>query len=158
MKVDPFWIWLAGFVDGDGCITVGRRQGRAGRKNDRWYFQTLVQIINTDEDVMQLIAHRLETKCAPFTPYSDNPARSENWKPAYRVSLYGNKARWLCKMLLPYLRVKRNQAEIVANWKCRNRGKQEGSTGKGGSDYDAETYEEQVRDHERLKFLNHRGA
>ncbi|MHA2263161.1 MAG: hypothetical protein ACXAEN_12270 [Candidatus Thorarchaeota archaeon] len=58
MKVDPFWIWLAGFVDGEGCISVTRRKGKAGRENDRWYYQPTAAQQARDHERLKFLNHR----------------------------------------------------------------------------------------------------
>jgi len=115
--------YLAGFLDGEGCISIHRHK----KIRDKYKQCDLrVEIVNCYLLVIREIAKRLKTKFIRKT--RQNP----NWKILYRISIPGNKAMQILKRLLPYLIVKRKQAKLAIdfqkmknqkNWKRMNRDK-----------------------------------
>lgn len=91
------WLaYVAGYIDGEGCLDAGSNGGTAR-----------VQISNTFPGVLKDIAEVFGGK-----------VRSRpGWKVRHRANHYylihGEPAKTLCRLLLPYLREKRYQAELL---------------------------------------------
>lgn len=102
--------YIAGLVDGDGCIYVA-----AVGPNRRRTVYPIVTVAMTHEGVIRWLSERL---CAGTvkTHNHTNLRRSPHLKRQYRVQLFGKRARSLCETMLPYLRVKREQARLVTTF------------------------------------------
>ena len=49
-RIDTDWAYAAGFVDGEGCITVARS---AAPRRGRYYYRVYVDVANRDRDVLE---------------------------------------------------------------------------------------------------------
>ena len=136
--------WIAGFVDGEGYIGSPSRGVRANPLTN----PIQVTITNTDPRPI-LFIHSL---CGG---YLWNTPRKGKWKTAFRLGFASKKACVFLKTILPYLRVKREQAEIaiaLADMQQRR--------GKRGFVYEDCKEEEKghvVELRTRLRALNKRG-
>lgn len=93
--------YLAGIVDGEGSITIGVSNGRK-------CYQPGVHIIMCDKPVLEWMAKRLGVTCGII-----KRSVNERHRTQYGVRLLGRRAAWLCIAILPWLRVKKKQAELV---------------------------------------------
>lgn len=94
--------YLAGFVDGEGCITLGRC------KKGKWdsYHCDFI-IANTDERVMRWIVREFGG-----TYYTKKPGAPQ-WKPVHRWYAKRDIIVSLLTQLRPLLLIKRRQATIA---------------------------------------------
>ena len=113
-KVDLAYV--AGLIDGEGTICIHRNKV----KNQKVYLQLRVDITNTNEWLIQW----LKFAFGGHTDVSRRDGKGKNWKPAWRWSLSSNRASTFLTLVLPYLRLKKPQAELAINFqKARgNRG------------------------------------
>jgi hypothetical protein len=114
--------YIAGIVDGEGSIHVGFVKRKQCKMPD---CITFVQIANTDEPVMRwlkaIIGYGIITKV---------PARKRGYRTIYHwVARYQQAVRILTD-IMPYLRIKRRQAELLCELeqirhgqpkRCKNR-------------------------------------
>lgn len=91
--------YLAGIVDGEGCIGIGRRKK---------YITVTLQISNTDLALLGWV----KDKCGGNI-YPVKNSRIDNRKQAYVWSRAGRIARDIIVLIRPYLIVKAAQADIV---------------------------------------------
>lgn len=91
-------IYIAGFFDGEGCIHIYKSRSRG--------FTLQVSAANTDRQVIQFI-------CDRFGGRIHRLQKKGNRKPCWRVDLVARRANHLLTALLPYLRVKKDQAELA---------------------------------------------
>jgi hypothetical protein len=99
--------YLAGFIDADGNIGLHKTQKK--------YNQPVVQFSNNDERVVRWLCDKLHVN-----PVKNKPRWSHN-KPVYMVRLYRIKDIYeLLKALLPLLKIKMREAEIVIKY-CEQR-------------------------------------
>jgi len=101
--------YLAGFIDGEGCIGIHHRGKAKGRKPT-----VRVSITNTNKDIL--------IWCQNFiglggTLKVHDKNRNSNWKTAYRLEYDCKKAEALLKMIVPYLRVKKEQALLAIEYR-----------------------------------------
>lgn len=94
-----FLIWLAGFVDGEGCISI------------HGLLPTIV-IANTNEAVLQEIKSTLGAGGV----YLGSKPKSAQHKQGYFYHIRGHDAISLAFSLYSYLRVKRPQADILISF------------------------------------------
>lgn len=102
--------YIAGIVDGEGSIFVTA----VGPHRRRTVYPTVV-IAMTHRPVIDWLAEQLAAgtvKCHNQT----NMRRHPTYKPQHRVQVFGKRAKLLCSLLLPYLLVKRPQAELVTTF------------------------------------------
>ena len=96
--------YMAGFFDGEGTFRVRKASGR---------YHPGVMVINTNLEVINLVAQFLDQHDI-FYCFEKELQRNPAWKQSYRITV-GRIADVfsLCMLLLPYLVVKRKQAELL---------------------------------------------
>lgn len=99
--------YLAGIIDGEGSISANMRLRPRGIAPRRWGLQLRVTISNTDVRVINWIAERWPGR---FYPRED--AR-ENKRVCWYFVVEGTELPPLLSAALPYLIIKREQAELV---------------------------------------------
>lgn len=92
--------YIAGFFDGEGYITSSSPR----------YPRLLIGIENTDLRILEDIAAELGGGVKRRSPRSNE---KPVWRTRWEWHLCGRKAADVLKVLLPHLRVKREQAEIA---------------------------------------------
>lgn len=96
--------YIAGFVDGEGCVSVAHRL--------RKYITPFVQISNTNYDVLAWIGSFYGVNV--YTGIEDSrPTRRKS----YRLALAGQKALNIIRDTYPHLRIKKPQADILLSIK-----------------------------------------
>lgn len=133
--------YLAGLIDGEGSFYCG---GIGTHRNKTCY--PIFAIGMTDEDVLTWMAGLFGCSISYVLKRTKNP----KWKDQYFVRLSGTRVQILCQILLPYLRVKRQQAELICRFPCDAR-KAPGFR-IAGSEINTERY--RLRD--QINALNHK--
>jgi DNA-binding CsgD family transcriptional regulator len=113
----PEWVrgYVAGLLDGEGVVSIVSTR-RKDRKNGMW--KPIVDITNTCKEALEFIikqigGFRFSTKKGVMTPHSR--------KPVYRIMLVRHKdVLEFLEMVMPYLIIKRRQAELVVEF-CKSR-------------------------------------
>ena len=95
--------YLAGLVDGEGCIRLHPSNRGKYRK-----FYPRVQVTNTYKPVLELLVSQYGGAI-----HSATKPQKEGWKLKHDWRLTGDKARELLKELLPFLIIKKEKAEQV---------------------------------------------
>ncbi len=94
--------WLAGIIDGEGCLSVGRNNGKDGK-----YIGMHVVLKMADEEAVRKASEitRVGTlkKHKPFAP---------NRRPLWEWQCSSQQAACILRLLLPYLVTKRTQAQL----------------------------------------------
>jgi len=99
--------YIAGFIDGEGCISLHSIRHVRG---SRTTVSPRLIIVNTHKGVIDYLAEKLNT-----TIYA-RPSCG-NAKGTFRMSVQGKKRLIpLLHLLLPYLIVKKLQAELIIEW------------------------------------------
>ncbi len=113
--------WLAGILDGEGCLTAGAYRVKGDRRDGstRYRLSVFVSVTNTNEDII-LTANELFaslTGVKPTLHVHDSTSRSRNHltqKTCYRVHVSGGPSvSAVLTAVLPYLVGKRRQAELL---------------------------------------------
>jgi hypothetical protein len=104
--------YLAGLIDGEGSIFVAA----VGPHRSRTVYP-IVCVAMTHRGVIEWLCSRLAAGTAQLHN-STNLRRHPDWKPQYRFQVFGKRAQLLCRRILPYLRVKAEQARLVCEFPC----------------------------------------
>lgn len=98
--------WLAGVVEGEGCIAVDRFKVKS--RDNQEYYRVFVGVVNTSwrmiERVLELCPGRLHI--IPARKYS-------NARDCYRWELSGNNAQLFLRAIRPYVASKLDQIDAV---------------------------------------------
>ncbi len=132
--------YIAGLIDGEGSIfvTVGPKGGTV--------YPTVV-VAMTHKPVIEWLASTVAAGKAQLHNQT-NLHRHPYMKPQYRFQVFGKRARLLCETLLPYLRVKTEQARLVSLFPV------DGQGGRGKT-LDQAISEERLRLRDQINGLNH---
>jgi hypothetical protein len=156
MEVDKAWI--AGFIDGEGCITIAR-QIRKNRPSPS--YRSYITVSNTNRDSLEYLRGHYGGVLYERHEYRKDK-RGKNWADAYDWYCPLRSATRLLTDILPYLRVKRQQAmlvlEFLATKKAFARNERRPSSKRGGS---APLTGDEIAHRERLRLavkrLNSKG-
>jgi hypothetical protein len=107
--------YLAGLIDGEGSIFVSA----VGPHRKKTVYP-IVCIGMTHRGVIEWLAARLRSGKVQIHNQT-NLRRYGYMKPQYRFQLFGKRAKLLCAALLPYLRVKDRQAQLVSSFPIEGR-------------------------------------
>lgn len=135
--------YLAGVIDGEGCIHVS---SAFGPKSINVSHNIRVTVVNTDERLMDWLLLAVGGSVGRRGGTSSKP----HWKPRFAWSVYAQNAAALLEALLPYLLLKREQAELVLA--LRRLG------GGSGPSLDAELVQKRIELAQRIGELNQKGA
>lgn len=97
--------YIAGIFDGEG--TIGIRKRFRNYRSMREYWECNVAVANTNEDLMLWLQSRIGGYL------SSHQHKNPNCKRNYILKLRAYEARHVLPQLLPYLRIKRTQADVV---------------------------------------------
>lgn len=100
--------YLAGLIDGEGSIFVAA----VGPQRHRSVYPMVV-VAMTHLGVISWMAERLQ---AGTVKRHGGKGRPSHHKQQWRTGLFGKRAKLLCATLLPYLRVKSEQARLVSEF------------------------------------------
>lgn len=114
-RIDPLFIaWLAGFIDGEGCFHIARMT--AHRKTDgQAYFNysPMLVISNTDRQPLDEI---VATLALGRVQAQRTNGQHVKWKGSFQLHARGPQAQAIALLTLPYLRIKRPQAQALIDF------------------------------------------
>jgi hypothetical protein len=94
--------YMAGFLDGEGCLYLGHR--KAGRR--RQCFPCTITISQTEDKTLRWMQGFFGGKVYPVKSSGNGDKQVWTW------SIYGTEGDTFLRLVLPYLRLKKPQAEI----------------------------------------------
>lgn len=97
--------YFAGIIDGEGCITLAKNTKTSAHSGNTYY--VVVTVSNTNEWLCQ------QLKFAFGGCFSTNLEDHIKWKPQHHWSISCNKAKLFLEAILPYLKLKKPQAELA---------------------------------------------
>ena len=103
--------YMAGIVDGEGSITILRSTQKNPRTGKIYNCQVpIICVANTSKDLMEWIKDKFGGHY-----WKVKRARDENprWKPTYEWACSCRQAACVAKMILPFLVIKKQQANLV---------------------------------------------
>lgn len=100
--------YLAGIIDGEGTIYIGRvtRKRITGIKV---HYATIMQVSNTDKCLIDWLYNNFGGSTSQYTP-GQLPKNSRMHVYSWKIT---HQLEEICKALLPYLVTKKKQAEIM---------------------------------------------
>lgn len=100
--------YLAGIVDGEGCLHIGNYS--RNKKTGAVHYQTCLQISNTEKGLIDWI-------CTVFggrgTEYTRKQHAINCTKKVYKYEATGSRLTHICELILPYSTIKKRQIEIM---------------------------------------------
>ncbi len=97
--------YIAGILDGEGSILIGRNPKRN-------LYTPVMQFVNTNEGLLDYIAQKIGG--AKYYEYKRKKKRARDKKDCYYLKIrQTNKVKTLCETFLPYLIVKKKQAKLM---------------------------------------------
>lgn len=105
--------YIAGLIDGEGCLRIGLTSCK------RSYFPT-ISVTMTHLGVIDWLRQKWNGHAIQHQKYT-KPAWAGKWKEQHMTVLNGKRAQLLCRLLLPYLRVKEPQARIILGFPAEDR-------------------------------------
>lgn len=106
------WGWLGGFIDGDGCISVNSvKMGKAGFRGETRGTVSHISIVQSEPRTWVL--HWLHDVLGGYLCEIKHDLKNPKHSRAVSLTFSGEAAIKLSEQLLPYLRIKRRNAEII---------------------------------------------
>jgi hypothetical protein len=111
--------WLAGFVDGEGTITLCRIN-ECKTKSRTTHIRPIFQVVNTNYASLQECQTILESitgRCPTIHSKSFSGTRLAHWKDSYQIQIVKQQdVKKICQTLIPYLITKKLQAELLVKF------------------------------------------
>ncbi len=105
-------LYLAGFMDGEGTFSIHSYR-KTGKRKRGIEYRPFICVSNTNKEIIDWVATLLGVGSVwQFRRQEKN----KNWKSAYKYTLYGSNAVALANLLVPYLKIKKLQAEILIEY------------------------------------------
>lgn len=100
--------YMAGIMDGEGTFFIGNYSGN--RKNGDKHFQTVIAVATTDKSLMDWLVNVFG---GSFRAYTPKQMAKNSRRQVYRWQATSNRLLHICQIILPYLVIKKRQAEIM---------------------------------------------
>lgn len=134
--------YIAGFLDGEGTISMDSR----GLNQKLIYIRPYIKVTSTNREVIEYISTIFERNM-DVTKYRE-------WKTAFNVRITSLKGVLnVLETILPYLKVKKRQAELLINY-CKLRMKHVRERGWGGPKYS----DDEMKLFYEIRALNKKGV
>lgn len=142
--------WLAGAVDGEGTVSIGRF--RSSMYRDGLCHRPLLQLVNTDRRMLDHAASIIETVTGKRPKLYPLKRYATCHRPAWSMQIWsGWELALILPSLLPHLITKREQAETVLEF-CKRQLAQ-----RGGARRTDDAFAADELDYARCRILNQRG-
>ena len=102
--------WIAGFIDGEGCLTISK-QVRKNRPSVAW--RPSVTVANTNYESLTILKSTYGGTLRFNTGKRSNLKTGVKWSDSWSWYCPQSKVVELCNDLLPYLIIKKHNAEIL---------------------------------------------
>lgn len=93
--------WLAGLFDGEGCISIYKREENKG-------YRLEVSVVGTDLSIISSLVDLIGVG-----RYRTRPSRATKWRACGEYKVSGKSARPLLEAILPYTRIKTAEVELA---------------------------------------------
>ena len=116
--MDEELIWMAGFFDGEGCISMVR----CGPRHEGYspYYRIVIAMTLTNEAILRLFHARFGGRFYPM--HNGKPGKSRDWKPQWQWRMDASPGARFIEEILPYLKLKHEQAEkALLFWRKRDK-------------------------------------
>lgn len=102
--------YLAGLMDGDGNISLARQ--RYNKKDKSPHYRIVAVINMTHKETIEWI-NSIIPGSLYCVQHKSNHKESWNRKPIHRWAIWGLQAEWFIRQIIPYMRVRKKQAEVA---------------------------------------------
>lgn len=115
--------YMAGVFDGEGCICIAKAKAREGRYHPSYHLECSVQMANEYLPTL----YRFSFGGSIYLYQHKNPRHQPTWE--WHIS--ARKANDFLKAILPYLTIKKGEAELAIKFQSakRNGGSPKGQRG-----------------------------
>lgn len=136
--------YMAGIVDGEGCIGI-HKSGKKPNGNPNYFLRVTIGICN--EYIPNLFRFNFGGRLDFY------PSKHMNWSPQWRWTVSHEQAANCLRILLPYLRLKRQEAELGLQFQsaAKHSGSVKGKIGGGIPETEGELA---IREAQRLLMHN----
>ena len=100
------WIWLAGFVDGEGCVSLYKAKHK--RLKNHWVLK--LRLNNCEMGLMR----KLHEQFGGTLQLVPNSKKNSKWRDAFSIDWANCKCEPILKKLIPYLRTSKKDQAILA--------------------------------------------
>jgi hypothetical protein len=100
--------YLAGIIDGEGSIYIGCYSHNP--KTGTPHYQTKIEVSNTSEPLVDWLIANFEGN---KTMYTAKQLAKNSRRAVYRWTIWSDRVAHLCEIMLPYLVIKKREAEIM---------------------------------------------
>ena len=107
------WIYLAGLFDGEGTICFGHKYTKAGNIS----LNGRVVIVMTDKNIIQWLRDTFSEYCGEDKIEAVRYSKNYKHAVAYQFVVLTKKHKKFLKHILPFLRVKHYQAELLLRYR-----------------------------------------
>ena len=121
--VGPSIEYLAGFIDAEGSLMIAKWKG-TGSWNPQ--YRARISLSNTYRAVLE------DVQRAFGGILVDDPRSEVRWKHAYQLVWTGRTVGQLLSSLMPHLRLKQEQAEVMMDFISHQRSSRQGREGRNG--------------------------
>lgn len=107
--------YIAGFFDGEGNINIYKIDTENNRKVHQLRnpkYELSVAFYNTDKEIMEWL-HSVFGGYLQTRNRDNSPKRDKEWKENYCVRMTSNQALEFIRLVYPYLRIKKKQADVA---------------------------------------------
>lgn len=119
LKGNTLLAYTAGIIDGEGSIGLHRKFQRTSPTSQKKSIQMVVAVGNTNEWLINLLYMQFGGSLRLRKPRADMPNQKKLWE----WSITNNKASNFLALILPYLTIKRPQAELAIQFQNRRKGR-----------------------------------
>jgi len=108
--------YLAGIIDGEGCLYIGRvKQGKYG---SGWQWRALIRVTSCDEE---LILWLEETFGGSKDSRYRWTSKKKYFRPVYNWQATGNMLDHVLKCVEPYLIIKKKQCDVMKRYRLTSK-------------------------------------
>lgn len=100
--------YMAGILDGEGSLTIGNYS--CSKKTGDKHYQVNISVTSTDEILIDWIYDTFGGFRGKYTP---NQMSRNGRKEVFRWQCSGDRLLHICEITIPYLTIKKRQAEIL---------------------------------------------
>lgn len=104
--------YLAGIVDGEGTIQIIKQSNKGSVP----YHTAALYVTNSDMRLLEWIQSRFGGNITKARQHV-----GKNWRPVYRIQIYGDLSLQVVKLIEPFLVLKREQAQLFIEFRDRIR-------------------------------------
>ena len=115
--------YFAGFVDGEGCITVDRQKRTNAHHKQPFYYIPRMSITNRHKPTLDYL-YILSGEVGSFTTRCLSQ-RNPKWADCYWLGWAGRGIEKFLPDIIPYLKIKRKQADLIMEMIRLKRGMEE---------------------------------